>query len=312
MSRARISVPFPGGKGTMIFSGREEGAWAFALANARSAAAARKTTGFGNRGMVELARAELDQRGRLEILAEPDFQRGVALADVVDASILLRHRQIVAGHEDAVRTLGPELPDPLDRRRTERRIVGCITLARKQLRAVLRRVSGEDRVALPAFENVDEMARGVARGGARPESRHEFLLRRDRMQRGPVLQLAHVELGHGAFAPGLVQRPRELARADDDLRVAEKDPVERVVVVRVREDHLGDVLRLQATLGELLDQPLSHAEAADVHQRDVPVSPDERYRAPAQPAVAYHPAGKTLDEDVDLVTVDFDWFHSHS
>src|SRR2546425_467029 len=109
---------------------------------------------------------------------------------------------------------------------------------------------------------------------------------------------------HRRLAPWLGHRPGELSCADDDSRLAEQDPVERVIVMRMREDDLGHVGGFQAALRELLDEALSHIEAADVHQRDVPVPADESNSAPAQAPVADHPSGEALDQDVDLVSVD--------
>src|SRR5882672_4342681 len=263
-------------------------------------------------GVFSSARAQLDERAHLEVLAEPHLQRRLALADVGDASVLLRHRQVVAGDEDAARALAPQLPDPVDGGRAERRVVGRVALAREQFGAVLGRVAGEDRVVLLAFQDVDEMARGVARRGVGLEPRHELLLGRDRVQRRPVLELAHVQLGYRPLAPGLPQRPGELARADDDARVAEQDPVERVVVMRMGEDDVGDVLRLEAAFFQLREDRLPHAEAADVDQRDAPLAANERDGAPAQSPVAHHPPWKSLDEDLDLVAVDFHRVLAHS
>src|SRR6266702_1610218 len=95
-----------------------------------------------------LAHRQFDQRRRLEVLAEPRLERGLALADVFDSPFLLRHRQIVARNENAARPSFPQLPDPLDRRAARHRVVGGLRVAREQLGAVLRRVAGEDRVAL--------------------------------------------------------------------------------------------------------------------------------------------------------------------
>src|SRR5256884_3831794 len=153
------------------------------------------------------------------------------------------------------------------------------------------------------------MPRGVPGRSVRLKPGHAFLLGRHGLQRGPALQLAYVELGHRRLAPGLGHRPGELSRADDDSRLAEQDPVERMVVMRVREYDVGHVGRLQAALRELRDQALPHAEAADVHQSDAPAAADQRDRAPAQAPVAHHPSGKTLDEHVDLVVLQLDRFH---
>src|SRR5437879_3325251 len=160
-----------------------------------------------------------------------------------------------------------------------------------------------------SLEHEDEMPGGVPGRSVRPESRNAFLLGRDRMQRRPAFQLADVELGHRRLAPGLGHRPGELPCADDDPRLAEQDPVERVIVVRVREDDVGHVGRLQAALRELRDESLPHAEAADVHQGDVPAAADQRDRAPAQAPMADHPAWKALDQYVDLVVLQLDRFH---
>src|SRR5258706_2106158 len=78
------------------------------------------------------------------------------------------------------------------------------------------------------------------------------------------------------------------------------------------EDDVGHVIELQAAVRELLDQALAHIEAAHVDQRHVPAAADERDRAPAQAPVADHPAGKALDQDVDLVVFQLDRFHFHS
>src|SRR5712691_12920257 len=82
--------------------------------------------------------------------------------------------------------------------------------------------------------------------------------------------------------------------------------------MRVREDDVGHVGGLQAALRELRDQAFPHAEAADVHQGDVSAAADQRDRAPAQAPVTDHPAGKALDEHVDLVVLQLDRFHFHS
>src|SRR5436190_22466884 len=252
---------------------------------------------------------QFDQRGRLDVLAEPRRERRLAFADVFDVPFALRHRQVVAGNEDASRPFSPQLPDPLDRRRAERSVVGGFALAREELRAVLRGVPGEDRVALLSLEHEDEMPRGVPGRSVRPESRHAFLLGRDGLQRGPAFQLAYVQLGHRRLAPGLGHRPGELSCADDDSRLAEQDPVERVIVVRMRQDDVGHVRGFQAALRELRDESLPHAEAAHIDQGDVPAAADQRDRAPAQAPVADHPAGKALDQDVDLVAVQLDRLH---
>src|SRR5439155_26853837 len=149
------------------------------------------------------ARAQLDQRGRLDVFAEPRLERRLALADVFDVPVPLRHRQVVAGNEDASRASSPQLPDPLDRSRAERGVVGGFALAREQLRAVLRSVTGEDHVALLSLQHEDEMPGGVPGRCVRLESRHALLLGRDGLQRGPALQLAYVQLGHRRLAPGL-------------------------------------------------------------------------------------------------------------
>src|SRR5262249_37330640 len=78
------------------------------------------------------------------------------------------------------------------------------------------------------------------------------------------------------------------------------------------EHDVGDVSGLEAAPGELLDDPLPHVEAADVDQHDTPLAADERDRAPAEAAVAHHPPGEALDEDVDLVAADFHRIHAHS
>src|SRR3989475_263880 len=243
-------------------------------------------------------------RFRADDLAEPRLERRFAAADVFDVPVFLSHRQVVAWNENTARPFSPQLPDPLDRRRAERSVVGGFGLAREQLRAVLCGVAGEDRVALLSLEHEDEMPRSVPGRGVRLEPRHAFLLGRDGLQRGPAFQLAYVELGHRRLAPWLGHRPGELSGADDDSRLAEQDPVERVIVMRMREDDLGHVGGFQAALRELLDEALSHIEAADVHQRDVPVPADESNSAPAQAPVADHPSGEALDQDVDLVAVD--------
>src|SRR5258708_39185424 len=67
----------------------------------------------------ELSRTQFDQRGRLDVLAEPRLERRLALADVFDASVLLRHRQGGAGGGKPARPLLPQLPDALDRRLAE-------------------------------------------------------------------------------------------------------------------------------------------------------------------------------------------------
>src|SRR5882762_9524480 len=231
------------------------------------------------------AQTQFDQRGRLDVFAEPRLERRLALADVFDVPVVLSHRQVVAGDEDASRPFSPQLPDPLDRRRAERGVVSGFGLAREQLSAVLRGVAGEDRVALPSLEHEDEMPGGVPGSGVRLESRHAFLLGRDGLQRGPAFQFAHVELGDRRLAPWLGHRPGELSCADDDSRLAEQDPVERVIVMRMGEDDVGHVGGFQAALRGLRDQALPHVEAADVHQRDMPIPADEGDRAPAQAPV---------------------------
>src|SRR6266702_1359159 len=303
--RPTTSLLPPGGNGMMSRTGLLGYGWAEAFAYSAAAKSASNPRVADRHlcilGIVDssLAHAQLDQRRGLDVLAEPRLERRLALAEVFDAPVLLRHRQVVAWDENAVRPFSPQLPDPLDRRAALRCVVGGFASAREQLRAVLRGVAGEDRVALLSLEREDEVPGGVARRGVRLQPRHAFLPGRDRVQRRPALQLAHVELGHRRLAPGLGHRPGELSRADDDPRLAEQDPVERVVVVRMREDDVGHVGGLQPALCELRYEALPHAEAAHVHQGDVPAAADQRDRAPAQAPMADHPAGKALDQYVD-------------
>src|SRR5256885_15641145 len=54
-------------------------------------------------------------------------------------------------------------------------------------------------------------------------------------------KLAHIEFRDGVMAERLRYRPFELLPADQHARGGEHRPVDRMVVMRVRQDHVGDV-----------------------------------------------------------------------
>src|SRR5712691_1544573 len=167
--RPTTSLLPPGGNGMMSRTGLLGYGWAEAFVYS---AAAKSASRVADRhlcilGIVDssLAHAQLDQRRGLDVLAEPHFERSFAAPDVFDVPVLLRHRQVVAWNENTARPSSPPLPDPLDRRAAHLRVVASFALSREQLGAVLRRVAGEDHVALFPLDDEDEMARRVARRG---------------------------------------------------------------------------------------------------------------------------------------------------
>src|SRR6266571_329281 len=184
--RPTTSLLPPGGNGMMSRTGLLGYGWAEAFAYSAAAKSASNPRVADRHlcilGIVDssLAHAQLDQRRGLDVLAEPRLERRLALADIFDASVLLRHRQVVAWNENTARPSLPPLPDPLDRRAAHLRVVASFALSREQLGAVLRRVAGEDDVAFPAPEDEHEVARRVARRDVCCEPRHELFSVRGR------------------------------------------------------------------------------------------------------------------------------------
>ena len=84
------------------------------------------------------------------------------------------------------------------------------------------------------------MAGGVARGGMGGHAGDHFVALREDVQPRRNRQLADVKVGDEVVAERLRRRPGELSRTDRDAGVREHDPVDRVVVVGMGQDHVGD------------------------------------------------------------------------
>ncbi len=121
------------------------------------------------------------------------------------------------------------------------------------------------------------------------------------LDRGMAVELPDVEFRDRGASPRLGERPVELGIPDPDSRTVEQHPVDRVVMVRVGQDDVGDSLGRQSVARERRDQQCAVAERADVDQRDVLTAPQQRDGAPAQPAVTHRFAGVTLHQYVQAV-----------
>ena len=211
----------------------------------------------------------------------------------------------MARHGDVAGPPPPQRPDCVDRRLADGGVVGHVGRARNELGAVLGGVAGEDYVALGRVQHEDQMTGRVAGREMRGDAGKHFLALGRGMQRRPAVELAHIKLGHRRFAPRHFQRPRQLAGADHDARVGKHRPIHGMIVMRVGEQQIGDVSRLQSALSEALDQHGAHAEPAGIDQRDAAMRAQQNHRAPAQAAMADRFAGKALHDDVDVVVVYF-------
>ena len=193
---------------------------------------------------------QLEQRGGLEVVAVPGGDGGLALAQVLGPVAVEHHRQVVAGHDDGARAHAPHLPDHVDGGAADGGIVGHVRVARDELGAVLGGIAREDDVAVLAAQQEGEAARRVARRDVGGDAGQHGGVVLGGDDGGPALQLLDVELWHRRGAPGLLQRPGQLLGADDDAGVLEERPVDRMVPVRVCEQHVGDLAGLQAAGGE--------------------------------------------------------------
>ena len=78
-----------------------------------------------------------------------------------------------------------------------------------------------------------------------------------------------------------------------------------MVVVRMRQQQVGDLRRLQPAFGETLEQHGAHAEAAGIDHQDAAVRAQHHPRAPAQAAVTDGLAGEALHDNVEIVFAEF-------
>jgi hypothetical protein len=103
-----------------------------------------------------------------------------------------------------------------------------------------------------------------------------------------------LETRQGVETGRLARRPNEFLVTNPDGCVREQSEVDRLVVMRVREDHVGHVFRLDALGLQLLRQFASNIESADIHQRHTALLAQQRDGAPAKTTVAKSAPMKTL------------------
>ncbi len=254
--------------------------------------------------LASVTAREIDLRHRCHVAAEPRLQHRLACAEVARLVALDPHGDVMARHHDRARLLAPHPPDRGDGGAADRGVVGHVGIAGDQLRAIFRGVAGEDHVVLVAGDAEDQAARRVPGAEMGGDARKDVITIVHPDRRRPGQERIGIELGDRRLAPRLFHRPGDLGLADHDAGVAEQRPVHRMIVVRMREEHIRDIGRAHAALRKPVDQQLAHAEIPGVDHRGAAVAAQQRNGAPAEAAMAHRFAGKALDQDVDGVAAD--------
>ncbi|GGB11957.1 hypothetical protein GCM10011496_36060 [Polaromonas eurypsychrophila] len=71
--------------------------------------------------------------------------------------------------------------------------------------------------------------------------------------------------------------------------------------MRVGEDHVGHVFRLDALGLQLLRQLAANAKSADIQQRHTPLPTEKRHGAPTETTMTDGTPRKTLNQQIELV-----------
>jgi hypothetical protein len=187
----------------------------------------------------------------------------------------------------------------------DRGVVGHVGIARHQLGAVLGGVAGKDHILVRRVQHIDEATGRMAGRKMRGDAGENFLAFLGGVQLRVGLELAHIKLRHRRLAPRHRQRPVEFMRADDDARIRKHRIVHRMIVVRMRQQQVGDLRRLQSAFGKTLEQHGAHAEAAGIDHQNAAVRAQHHDGAPPKAAMADRLAGKALHDNVEIVFAEF-------